>query len=94
MYRKKSFSKIVLIATNSGLVVWNRLGFKYVQKRDELKILKSLAEYLKEIKGITKRYKSIKEVESEFLYDEGKSENFTDWLIRHNINHIKMIMEL
>ncbi len=94
VYRKKNFFKIILTATNNGLVVWHRVGFKYLQKRDELKILKSLNEYLKEVRGITKRYKSIKEVEPELLYDESETENFTDWLIRHNINNIKMIMEL
>lgn len=93
-YKQKSFSKIVLTATNSGLVVWYRLGFKYLQKRDELKILKSLNEYLKEVRGITKRYKNIKEVEPELLYDNSETENFTDWLMQNNINHIKMIMEL
>jgi hypothetical protein len=93
-YRKKNFSRIVLTATNNGLVVWYRLGFKYLQKRDELKILKSLNEYLKDVHKITTRYKSIKEVEAKLLYNESKTENFTDWLIRHKIDHIKMIMEL
>lgn len=93
-YRKKNFSKIVLTATNSGLIVWHRLGFKYAQKRDELKILKSLNEYLQEVHGETKRYKSIIEVKPELLYGSKENENFTDWLMKHNVNHIKMIMEL
>ncbi|MEA2098766.1 MAG: GNAT family N-acetyltransferase [Campylobacterota bacterium] len=93
-YRKKNFSKITLTATNSGLIVWYRLGFKYAQKRDELKILKSLNEYLQEIHGETKKYKSIIEVKPELLFGSKENENFTDWLMRHDINHIKMIMEL
>lgn len=93
-YKKKNFSKIILTATNSGLIVWHRLGFKYAQKRDELKILKSLNEYLQEVQGETKKYKSIIEVKPELLYGNEENENFTDWLMKHNINHIKMIMEL
>jgi len=93
-YRKKNFKRIVLTATNSGLVVWHRLGFKYMQKRDELRILKSLNDYLKEVRSITKRHKSIIEVEAKLLYGDDETENFTDWLMRKNINHIKMIMEL
>jgi len=93
-YRKESFSRIILTATNSGLIVWYRLGFKYAQKRDELKIIKSLNEYLQEIHGERQRYKSIMDVSSKLLYGNSQKEDFTDWLIRHNIDHIKMIMEL
>jgi len=76
------------------LIVWHRLGFKYAQKRDELKILKSLNEYLHEIHGETQKYKSIIEVKTELLFGDKEKENFTDWLIGHDIDHIKMIMEL
>lgn len=93
-YKKNNFKRIILTATNSGLIVWYRLGFKYMQKRDELRILKSLNDYLKEVHGITKRYKSIIEVKAELLYGDDETENFTDWLMRKDINCIKMIMEL
>jgi len=93
-YKKNNFKRIVLTATHSGLIVWHRLGFKYMQKRDELKILKNLNDYLKEVHSITKRYKSIQEVEAKLLYGDDETENFTDWLMRKNINYIKMIMEL
>jgi len=92
VYKDKLFKRMVLTATNSGLVVWHRLGFRYTQKRDELKVLKHLNDYIRDIKGEDTKYKAILLVPPELMIDD--DENFTDYLIRKDVNYLKMAMEL
>ena len=90
VYKQNAFKRIVLTATNSGLVVWNRLGFDFDSKVNETKICNALRVYAKQIKKKNiPMVKNLKSVNPDMFFD--KTINFTDWLMDvRGINNINM----
>lgn len=91
IYKQHGFKRIVLTATNSGLLVWHRLGFEYDNILDEKKVMHELPRYLSTVKGITGiAYKTLREVPKELFLGGENQQYFTDWLMAHNINNLPM----
>jgi len=90
-YKKLGFTKIELSATYDGLVVWSRkpFNFQYIDRNDELILIKHFREYLRkhrkmnkvEISTITSNIKFSKDINSKYLKSNQEFKSFTDWLI-------------
>jgi len=84
VYKNNNFQQIHLLAAADGLVVWNRLFYKFAKNSDEKLLLMRLRAYLREIKQFddskVEKILKLKIAEMDISYFCDENMNFTDWL--------------
>ena len=81
VFKKKGYSIITLDAIGDGILVWPRLGFRYVDKVDEMQIKMYLKEYLVKVRGIKPPDRiDLATIERHTLEDEKM--NFLDYFLQ------------